>query len=82
MALYDPLYKWLRSKSASNISATFGQIEAILGSKLPDTARERVQWWANEVGNTRHVQCRAWMDAGFQTRNLNLAEESVEFAKV
>ena len=81
MALYDPLYKWLRPNSANNISVTFDQIEAILEFKLPDTARARPQWWANEVGDTRHVQCRAWMDAGFQTRNLNLAKESVEFAK-
>jgi hypothetical protein len=50
------------------------QIEAILGCRLPDTARERPQWWANEVGDTRHVQCRAWMDAGVETRNLNLAK--------
>jgi hypothetical protein len=82
MSAYDPLYKWLLSNSANSVSPTFAQIEAILGFKLPDTARKRPQWWANEVGDTRHVQCRAWMDAGFQTRNLNLAHESVEFARV
>jgi hypothetical protein len=81
MALYDPLYKWLRSKSAKNICVTFGQIEAVLGFRLPDTARDRPQWWANEMADTRHVQCRAWMDAGFQTRNLNLRRESVEYTK-
>jgi hypothetical protein len=81
MSIYDPLYKWLHSKSANNISAAFEQIETVLGFKLPNTARERPQWWANEGGDTRHVQCRAWMDAGFQTRNLDLAKESVEFVK-
>jgi hypothetical protein len=81
MALYDPIYKWLRPSSANNIPVTFRQIEAVLGFKLPDTARKRAQWWANEMGDTRHVQCRAWMDAGFRTRNLNLRKESVEFAK-
>ena len=81
MALYDPLSKWLRSKSVNIVFVTFDQIEAILGFRLPDTARERSQWWANEMGDTRHVQCRAWMDAGFQPGNLNLAKESVEFAK-
>jgi hypothetical protein len=79
VALYDPLYNWLSSRSANNVFVTFDQIEAILGFRLPDTARKRAKWWANEVGDIRHVQCRAWMDAGIQTRNLNLAKESVEF---
>jgi hypothetical protein len=82
MALYDPLYRWLRSKSANNISVTFDQIETILGFQLPDTARKRPQWWANEQGGTRHVQSRAWMNASFQTRNLEIAKESVEFVRV
>lgn len=30
MALYDPLYTWLRFKSANIIPVAFGQIEAIL----------------------------------------------------
>jgi hypothetical protein len=49
MSLYNPIDKLLRSKSANNVSVTFDQIEAILGFKLPDPARERPQWWANEV---------------------------------
>jgi hypothetical protein len=81
MSKYDPLYKWLHSQSAKNVSATFAQIEVVLGFELPETARDKAQWWANEVGDTRHVQCQAWMDAGFETRNLNITKESVEFVK-
>jgi hypothetical protein len=85
MSVYDPLYKWLSAKSASGVtclSATFEQIETVLGFELPETARKKSQWWANETGDTRHVQCRAWLDAGFETRDLNIPKESVEFVKV
>ena len=81
MNRYDPLYKWLSSTSGRKVSATFDQIEAVLGFTLPRTARARPQWWANEAGNTRHVQCRAWLDAGFQTANLDLSRKTVEFVR-
>lgn len=84
MSAYDPLFKLLCLKSAGGVSivpATFKQIEAVLGFKLPDTARSKSQWWGNETGDTRHVQCRAWLNAGFETRNLNLATECVEFVE-
>ena len=84
MSIYDPLHKWLCANAAGNInkiSATFKQIESVLGFDLPDTARTNPRWWGNETGDTRHVQCRAWMDAGYQTRNLSLANESVEFIR-
>jgi hypothetical protein len=79
MSQYDPLYKWLRASSGRRIATTFEKIESILAFKLPYTARARPQWWANEQGNSRHVQCRAWLDAGFHTENLNLAKQTVDF---
>ena len=82
MSKYDALYRWLVVKSASGVTsipATFDQIEAILGFKLPDSARTSTPWWANEKKNSRHVQCKSWIAAGFETRDLNLATESVAF---
>jgi hypothetical protein len=80
MSKYDPLCKWLRADSRKMIPATFRQIEKILGFKLPGTARERPQWWANESKNaSRHVQCKAWVNAGYHTANLNLHRETIDF---
>jgi hypothetical protein len=82
MNKYDPVNKWLNAKSAGNISSfstTFKQIETILGFALPSSARTAPQWWENDGA---HSQCVAWINAGFETRNLNLAGESVEFVKV
>ena len=84
MSIYDPLFKLLSLKSAGGISvvpATFKQIEAVLGFTLPETARSSPQWWGNETGDTRHAQCRAWLNAGFETRNLSLSKEYVEFVE-
>jgi hypothetical protein len=79
MSNYDPLYKWLSASSGRRISTTFEKIESVVGFKLPETARKRPQWWANERGKTRHVQCRAWLDAGFHVEHPNLEKETVDF---
>jgi hypothetical protein len=82
MSAYEPLFKLLSLKSAGGMTvvpATFKQIEAVLGFTLPDTARKNPEWWGNETGDSRHAQCRSWLNAGFETRNLNLAKEYVEF---
>ena len=82
MSAYEPLFKLLSLKSAGRVTvvpATFKQIEAVLGFTLPDTARNNPQWWGNETGDTRHAQCRAWLNAGFETRNLDLNKESLDF---
>ncbi len=84
MNKYDPLYKLLCLKSAGGISvvpATFNQIESVLGFTLPDTARNNSRWWGNETGDTRLAQCRAWLNAGFETKNLNISKEYVEFVE-
>jgi hypothetical protein len=84
MSAYNPLFKFLSLKSAGGmkiIPATFNQIEAVLGFTLPGTARNNPQWWGNLTGDTRHVQCRAWLNAGFETRNLRLSEERVDFVE-
>jgi hypothetical protein len=80
MGKYEPLYKWLRATPERRISATFDQIEDILGVALPRTARKETAWWANEKG--RPIQCKAWLDAGFRAENLSLSKETVDFVLV
>jgi hypothetical protein len=79
MNIYYPLYKWLFDQAANNVSVPFKQIEAILGFGLPLSARTRPQWWKND---RKQLQCAAWIDAGFETRNLSLGKETVEFVRV
>ena len=44
---------------------TFSEIEKLVG-KLPRSAFAQDWWWANEdLETTRHVQCKAWAEAGY-----------------
>lgn len=66
MAKCDPLGAYLRRRGSPEIELAFEEIERIIGSKLAETA-SRPQWWANETSrDTRHVQCRAWQEAGYE----------------
>jgi hypothetical protein len=81
MNQYDPLYKWLSRCKQTSARMSFSELEQILGFPLPDTATLRPQWWANEQSSkTRHVQCKAWLDAGFNA-HPNLSDEIVVFTK-
>ena len=76
------LRKWLCSQSAAHITMTFDQIEEILGRSLPHSARMRARWWQNEKPFGSHnTQCKAWVDAGFYAKNLDLSKETVDFVR-
>jgi hypothetical protein len=65
MAKYDRLGAYLTRRGSPEVELAFEEVERIIGSKLPDTA-SRSQWWANEASpDARHVQCKAWRDAGY-----------------
>lgn len=66
MAKYDPLHRYLRRQSAAELELTFSEIESLLTALLPKSAA-RPQWWANEVSPaSSHVQCRSWLEAGYE----------------
>ena len=65
MPKYDPLETYLRRRAGAGLELSFADIERIIGSMLPNSAT-REQWWANETDpKSRHVQCRAWRNAGY-----------------
>ncbi len=65
MAKYDPLRDALTRNSGQSVAMSFSEIESLVKG-LPPTAFERDEWWANEdVRTTRHVQCKAWGEAGY-----------------
>lgn len=66
MAKYVPLYNYLRRKPGPEIKMTFADVERVIGDLLPKSASSP-QWWANERSpESRHVQCNAWIDAGYE----------------
>jgi len=80
LAKYDPLHRYLRRQTASEVVLTFSEIENLLTAMLPKSARRR-EWWANEASDgATHVQCRAWKRAGYLAFPL-IDQERVAFRK-
>ncbi len=78
MAKYDPLSRYLRGKTADEWKMTFRDIERVINALLPGSAA-LPQWWANEGEDSRHVQCHAWREAGFDA--FLIGREEVVFRR-
>lgn len=81
MGVYEPLAKHLSALPSGEWHADFSEIERILGRKLPDSAYDYRPWWGNQKkGN--HSQAKAWREAGWETRAVDLERKTVRFARV
>ena len=77
---YDPFRLWLDRQTEDRIQLSFRDIEAILGFRLPASARSLAQWWANVAGS--HAQASAWVSAGWRAREVDVRAEQVTFERV
>lgn len=75
MGGYEPLTEALRAAAArgqARVELGFGQIEEIIGRRLPASSDQR-QWWAN----TAHSQALAWHIAGFHVEQVYLDRQRI-----
>jgi hypothetical protein len=77
---YEPLEKFLRGRSSGRWRASFSEIEKLLGFKLPQSALKYPAWWSND--ETGHSHATAWLDAGWRTEEVDLADHKLTFTKV
>jgi hypothetical protein len=60
---------------------SFTDIERILGAMVPKSAA-RPQWWANaNDADARHVQRKAWREAGYEACLL-VGKDRVRFSRI
>lgn len=76
---YQALQDYLNRSERSPITLTFAEIESLIGSTLPDSARTHRAWWSNRSKGA--LQASAWMQAGYTVKALDLASEQVTFHK-
>ena len=76
---YDPLKHYLEAAGAPVVELSFVQIEHILGSALPASARKHAAWWSNNP--TNHVNAQAWLAAGYQSGGVDLAQQKLVFLR-
>lgn len=77
---YAPLYHHLGRQRGSEWSASFADLEHILGFSLPDSARLYRPWWANDT-KSGHSQSMAWTLAGWKTAQVDLDAERLLFRR-
>jgi hypothetical protein len=77
---YSKLYEHLIEQKGSEWVTSFHELEAILGFRLPDSARIYRPWWANDNRNG-HSQSMAWSMAGWKTTAVDLDNERLAFRK-
>lgn len=78
---YAPLFEYLCNLEGDTWSATFGEIEAILGFSLPQDALTDFVWWINRVEPHSISQALAWGAAGWLTSNIDLERENITFIR-
>jgi hypothetical protein len=79
---YEELARWLKrqSRREDRVQLSFRQVEEIIGTDLPPSARRHRAWWANDT--VSHVQSQSWLSADWRVANINMSDEHVVFARV
>ena len=80
MSKYDPLREHLARLDDVVWAAKLDDVENILGSNLPKSAREHRTWWANSGGSLVHQN--AWLDAGWRVERTDLTRNVVVFRRL
>lgn len=79
MGKYEPLGDYLRKQRVARIPMTFAEVERIVGAKLPKSQRYPA-WWSNNTSN--NVMTQVWLDAGFETEQVDVAGRKLVFRRV
>jgi hypothetical protein len=79
MTKYDLLNRFFQAQTADELPVSFKEVEDIVGSPLPSSAYRYPAWWAND--SSSHVQAQAWLDAGYETQNVDMAGKKLVFKR-
>ena len=84
MNKYDPLRTFLEHVAPGTLELTlsFRQVEDIIGSALPPSARKYRQWWANPSSPHDHPYAQAWLAAGWKVDTVDQRSEWVRFRRM
>jgi hypothetical protein len=80
MSKYQKLASHLNSLKTERWTATFEEIQTILGFELPNSARSYPAWWSNQAGEG-HSQKVSWQSVGWRTSELDLEREQISFVR-
>ena len=78
MSKYTPLSNKLNELKGEIWNTNFEELERIIKTQLPNSARIHREWWANHKKNT---QAKNWMRVGWMIQSINLKNETLSFVK-
>jgi hypothetical protein len=78
MGKYEPLGQFLKKQKRARVPMTFGEIERVIGNKLPPSKKNRA-FWSNNPDN--NVMTKEWVAAGFTTETVDTKAESLVFKR-
>ena len=79
MSKYAALEAHLRESGQDTVSMTFADIERVIGADLPPSAFKYRPWWSNNPSNS--VITHSWLEAGYKTANVDMANKTLAFVK-
>jgi hypothetical protein len=80
MSKYAALRRFFSTQIANELPMSFQEVENIIGAALPSSAHRYPSWWANDLAT--HVQAKAWLDAGYETQNVDIVAKKLVFKRV
>lgn len=80
MSKYQALGDYLRKQRTERVPMSFADIERVVDAKLPPSARKHRPWWSNNARNS--VMTRVWLDAGFESEQVDMAARKLVFRRV
>ena len=80
MAKYDPISAHFASRPSAEEThrLKFDELDGVIGTPLPKTARTDRTWWANTQSST-HARC--WLSAGWKVDKVDLGAGAVDFVR-
>ncbi len=79
MSKYRNLARFFEAQPSDFLRMTFDEVEREAGFKLPASARLHQAWWAND--RAHHVQAKAWLDAGFESEQVDMKAQMLVFKR-
>ncbi len=76
---YTPLESHLRDSGLAQVAMTFGEIERVIGARLPPAAFKHRALWSNNPSNW--VMTKAWLAAGYETARVDMENRKLVFRK-
>lgn len=80
MSKYQPLEDYLKEAQNDNLTMKFSDIENVIGFTLPPSSLRHRAWWSNNASN--NVMTLAWVNAGFETENVDMEDKKLVFRRV